>query len=172
MKSLGNRERSIKPDRRLRGTMLIEMLVYIAVLAVVIVLAARAFSRTLDHAREGRRVAADISRALAAGERWRADLRAANGLPRLEAAAPLQALHIPRPAGEVVYFFDGKSLTRGVGTNTPVSFLADLKASSFIRDQRQRVGSWRWEVELATRRPARVRPLFTFEAVAPAEARP
>jgi hypothetical protein len=128
----------------------------------------------LDHTRQVRRVAADISRALAVGERWRQDVRAAAAPPRLEVVGGVQALHIPTAGGEVVYSFDGRAVTRtaGAGKASQVA-LAQVKASVFCRDVRERLTSWRWEIELATSRPrVRVAPLFSFEAVARGEAKP
>ena len=41
------------------------------------------------------------------------------------------------------------------------------------RDVRQQATAWRWEVELKSKQlQARLRPLFTFEAVAPGEIKP
>ena len=157
-----------------RGTTIIEVLVYLAVLFLIMGLATGAFFRTLEHTRQVRRVAADISRALAAGERWRQDVRAATAAPRLEAVGSVQALHIPAAGGEVVYFFDGHAITRTAGTNNlPQVVLNQVKATAFQRDVRERLTSWRWEIELATsRQRVRIAPLFSFEAVARVEARP
>ncbi|MGD0537366.1 MAG: hypothetical protein ABSC03_06945 [Verrucomicrobiota bacterium] len=160
--------------RTQRGVMLIEAIVYLAVLFLIMGLATGAFFRTLDHTRQVRRVAADTSRALAVGERWRQDVRAATAPPHLEAVGQLQALHIPATGGEVVYFFDGRAVTRTAGTNNgPQVVLTQVKTSDICRDVRERLTSWRWEIELATsRQRVRVAPLFSFEAVARVEARP
>jgi hypothetical protein len=135
--------------------MLIEAIVYLAVLFLIMGLATAAFFRTLDHTRQVRRVAADISRALATGERWRADVRAATAPLRLEVVGGVQALHIPAVAA------------------APQVVLGQVKAAAFYRDVRERLTAWRWEIELATSRPrVRVAPLFSFEAVARVEGRP
>ncbi len=67
---------------------LLECLVYVAVLFVIFAVAGPAHVRVLDHTRQMRRVAADIARALDAGERWRADVRAATAPPRLVGEEP------------------------------------------------------------------------------------
>jgi len=153
--------------------MLIEAIVYLAVLFLIMGLATAAFFRTLDHTRQVRRVAADISRALATGERWRADVRAATAPLRLEVVGGVQALHIPAAGGEVVYFFDGRAVTRTAGAAAPQVVLGQVKAAAFYRDVRERLTAWRWEIELATSRPrVRVAPLFSFEAVARVEGKP
>lgn len=156
------------PARRRRGTSLIECLVYIGVLFVVLAVAGAAYARVLDHTRQVRRVAADIARALDAGERWRADVRAATAPPRLETQGPIQALHLPGPDAEVVYLFDGSNVVRRAGAGaTGQTFLPRVKASRFVPDPRRHVTAWRWEVELQPGpRPGRTPPLFTFLAVA------
>lgn len=154
--------------RRQRGTSLIECLVYIGVLFVVLAVAGAAYARVLDHTRQVRRVAADIARALDAGERWRADVRAATAPPRLVTEGQSQALHLPQPDAEVMYFFDGSNVVRRAGANTPwQTFLPRVKASRFVPDPRRHVTAWRWEVELQPGpRPGRTPPLFSFLAVA------
>ena len=150
-----------------RGVMLVEALVYISVLFVILAVAGAAYSRVLDQTRQLRRVAADIPRALDAGERWRADVRATVAPPRLVQEGPLQALHLPQGSFEVVYFFDGSIVVQRVGTNEswqPV--LPRVKASRFLEEHREQVTVWRWEVEVRPGpRPPKEAPLFTFLAV-------
>lgn len=150
-----------------RGVMLVEALVYISVLFVVLALAGAGYVRVLDQTRQLRRVATDIPRALDAGERWRADVRAVTAPPRLVQEGPLQALHLLLADVELVYFFDGSNVVRRVGTNaTWEPFLPRAKASRFVEERREHVTAWRWEVELQPGpRPPREAPLFTFRAV-------
>jgi prepilin-type N-terminal cleavage/methylation domain-containing protein len=152
-----------------RGVTLIECLVYIAVLSVVLAVGGAVYARVLDHTRQVRRVAGDISRVINAGEQWRADVRAAT-TPRLVEEAGLQALHLPRTGGgvEVVYFFDGSNVVRRAGADAAWQpFLARVKAARFVADPRPHASAWRWEVELVPGPHApRMRPLFTFLAVA------
>src|SRR5262245_40944303 len=54
------------------GMMLIDCLAYIALLALILTMAFAAFYRANDYSRELSRNTADITRALQAGERWRA----------------------------------------------------------------------------------------------------
>ncbi len=157
-----------------RGASLTECLVYVGVLFVVLAVAGAAYARVLDHTRNMRRVAADIARALHAGERWRADLRAAAAPPRLVTTGEVCALHLPGAGGEVVYFFDGSNVLRRAAAGAPwQTFLPRVKASAFMADARAHVTAWRWEVELQPGRgPARVPPRFSFSAVLGAAARP
>ena len=105
---------------------------------------------------------ADIERALKAGERWRADVRAAIG--RIEAGE--QTLTVPQREGEVVYEFATNQVRRTVNANKTEIFLARVQTSAMTEERRGNVVGWKWEVELERRlKEARVRPLFTFMAV-------
>ncbi len=140
-----------------RGFTLIEVLVYLVGLTVLLTAAYPAFEKTIRGSRDLRRNADDILRAVHAGERWRADVRAATGPIRVEGSR----LVIPHSRGEVVYEFDGQTVRRN-----GQSFLRDVKSSGMTAERRSRVTLWRWEVELTSpRREPAVRPLFAFEAV-------
>ena len=154
-----------------QGIMLIDCLVYLAIWSVVVGLAFSAFFRSMSYSKNLARNADDIARALKAGERWREDVRAATGPFKLVTgqASVEQALHIPQKTGEVIYRFIDGAVLRQTGTNAPwIPALSGVKSSRMEKDERQRVVSWRWEVELKNKQKvARVRPLFTFQAVAP-----
>ncbi len=156
------------------GFTLFEVLTYGAILLIVSGLAMKAFFTTLDHARDVRRATDDITRALDAGERWRADVRAATAPPRLVEAEGITALHLPRGDGEIIYVFDGERVLRRASAEAPWQpALTALKDSRFLVDRRERVTGWRWEVELRSRHPnPRTRPHFAFQAVSGTEARP
>ena len=160
--------RSLEPTCRHRsGFMLVEVLVYVAVLFMILGLASAAFLRTLDQVRTLRRTAEDVTRALYAGERWRAELRATTAAPRLVIDDHLPSLHLPMGDGEVVYRFDGRQVLRAAGPDRRwLPVLPGVKESRFIEERRERVVSWRWELELEARRLDR-RPStrFTFQAV-------
>jgi hypothetical protein len=52
-------------------------------------------------------------------------------------------------------------------------WLSNVKSSKMQSELRENVTAWRWELELKTvKKTARVRPLFTFEAVAGSTSRP
>ena len=159
------------PRRRQQGIMLVDCLVYLAIWAVVVGLAFSAFYRSMNYSANLARNADDIARALKAGERWRKDVREATGPFKLVAgeASVEQALHIPQKTGEVIYLFTDGAVLRQKGTNAPwIPALSGVKSSRMEKDERQRVVSWRWEVELKNKqKAARARPLFTFQAVAP-----
>ena len=154
-----------------RGIMLVDCLVYLALWAVVVGFAFSAFFRCMSYSKNLAQNADDIARALKAGERWRHDVRAATGPFKWVAfeAGDEQALHIPQGTNEVIYLFSHGAVLRQGRTHAPwIPALSGVKSSRMEQDQRQRLVSWRWEVELKNKQKvARVRPRFTFEAVAP-----
>jgi hypothetical protein len=145
-----------------RGILLIEAMVYIASLGVVLIIAAAVFDKGMRESAGLQRNITDIERALNAGERWRADVRAATGPIRAEN----QSITIPNREGAIVYAMEANKVRRTSSSRTEV-FLAEVKDSRMIEDRRGKAVGWRWEVELEHRRKeARLRPLFTFMAVA------
>ena len=66
------------------GIMLVDCLMYIALLAVILTLTFAAFYRANENAKNLAQNSADIVRALNVGERWREDVRAASGPLRVE----------------------------------------------------------------------------------------
>ena len=157
-----------------RGIMLIDCLVYISLLALILGLAFAAFYRTLEHSTRLDRNAADIVRALNAGERWRADVRSASGAIRTVNDTNGVALHIPRGQGVITYVFRESAVHReeSPGGRREV-VLPNVKTSGFFRDSRQHVVGWRWELELQGKQEvSRVKPMFSFLAVAPREVKP
>ena len=148
--------------KRRGGFMLIECLVYIVILAVVFDLAYAAYYRCQTNSANLRRNAQDIAITMRAGECWRADIRAAKAPPKLAG----DKLVITQAAGEVVYEFVDNTMWRQVGP-ARIALLRRLRASTMQADARSQVTSWRWEVELmAGKKTPRIRPLFTFTAVA------
>src|SRR6266571_9332449 len=126
-------------ERRQAGFMLEECLVYLAVSSVLLGLAFGAFYRVMENAKGLRRNAADIARALQAGERWREDIHRATGPLRLVGmeGAVEQAFHVPQQTGEVVYFFTGTNVVRRANPDAPwIETLAAVKHSRLVRDPR------------------------------------
>ena len=153
-----------------RGYLMIEALVYIGVIVVVLGVAYSATYRCIDRSIALRRNADDITSALHAGERWRADVRAASSQVRLESTEAGQLLSLEGPSTAVVYSFATNAISRRFGTGPWVRLLPNVKSSTMTADKREHVTAWRWELELQTRatasvKPGRIRPLFTFLAV-------
>jgi type II secretory pathway pseudopilin PulG len=140
-----------------RGYLLIEVLVYIAVLIVVMGVAYTAYARYEKGSSNLRRNTDDIIHALRAGERWRDDVRAAVGPLRVMD----NGLVIPQRSGDVEYVFADGTLWR-----QKLPLLKQVKASTMRSDSLQHVVAVRWELELASpKQTAHVRPLFSFTAV-------
>jgi type II secretory pathway pseudopilin PulG len=147
------------------GYSLLEVLVYMALLAALMGLAYPALYRARSTAGQLRRNADDILWALRAGERWRQDVRSATESPRVTGGA----LHIPQRAGEVVYWFaDGTVWRKQTAEGAAAAVLRNVARSDMQPDAHEHVTAWRWELELAgTLERPRMRPLFSFQAVAP-----
>ena len=153
-----------------RAYLMIEALVYIAVVFVLLGAGYAAMYRCMDNSIALRRNADDITSALHAGERWRADVRSATSQARLETTGAGQLLSFESPRGPVSYRFSTNAVLRSVGAGPWTRLLPNVKSSTMKSDPRQYASPWCWELELAPRtqgsvKPGRVRPLFTFIAV-------
>ncbi len=159
-----------RASRGSRAYLMIEALVYIAVIVALLGAGYAAMYRCIDSSLALRRNADDIANALHAGERWRADVRAAASQIRVEDTDAGQLLYLESARGPAVYRFSTNAIFRRLGEGPWVRLLPNVKSSSMAADRREHVTAWRWELELATRtqgsvKPGRVRPLFTFVAV-------
>ncbi|MGD0258913.1 MAG: hypothetical protein ABSD29_03720 [Verrucomicrobiota bacterium] len=153
-----------------RAYLLIEALVYISAVFVLLGAGYAAMYHCIDSSVALRRNADDITSALHAGERWRADVRSATSQARLESTAAGQLFYLESASGTVAYRFATNTVTRRVGAGPWVRLLPNVKSSTMTSDPREYVTAWRWELELEPRakgsvKPGRVRPLFTFIAV-------
>jgi hypothetical protein len=164
----GSRLLSIDP-RSMGGIMLIDCLVYIGLLAVLLGLAFMAFYTVSTFSRRLSQNAADMARVLNAGERWRKDVRSAAGAPQLVESEEGAILHLPQAVGEIQYAYRDGMIYRRATANTNEFWqlwLDGVKSSAMQQKRYSHVSAWRWEVELqAEQKVARVRPLFTFQAV-------
>ena len=154
----------LRPWRKPSGFGLVECLVYMAVFFVVLGVAFAAYYQMDEQARGFTRNSAEIIRAMQAGERWRADVRAATNVVQF---GENQELQLTARDGDVSYFFhDGAVWRQGVKEKHAVPVLENVQVSAMKPDERKQVQAWKWEVELQTKRTnATVRPLFTFLAV-------
>ena len=159
--------RSLRPTASRRGYLLLECLVYIAALAIILVVTMRGFYHCWDNIRALRHNADDIIRVLHAGEQWRADLRAASAPVQLSRTGDAEQLRIPCAAGPIIYTFAKGELRRQTSLPSATNLLfTNLHSSQMQSDPRQLVTAWTWELELKpTRKDAKVCPLFTFETV-------
>lgn len=155
--------------RSQRGILLPEVLVYMSAILVVTALAGAAFYKALDFSKHLHRVAGDITTCIAAGERWRSEIRATTNAVLSEAVGSTRMLLIPGADGPVVYRFGEGKLERATAMDGPwVPVMEKVRRCEFHRDEKGGVVSWRWELELAPRRStATIAPMFTFQAVPP-----
>jgi prepilin-type N-terminal cleavage/methylation domain-containing protein len=153
--------------RGLRGFTLIECLVYISVMTVILAIGLAAFYRCWDDNKAITRNSNDIVRTLKAGEAWRADVRGATGPISVVTTNSEQTVRIPNGKNELIYAFANGEIRKRTGEEGPWRVvLPNVKSSQIEIDRRDRVTAWRWELELQSQRKnAKVRPLFTFEAV-------
>src|SRR3974390_2364880 len=86
-----------------RGYLLTEALVYIGLIFVLLGVAYAGLYRFIDNSVLLTRSAEDITRAMHAGERWRADIRSASAGIRLETNPEAEILHLRTPRGEIDY---------------------------------------------------------------------
>jgi hypothetical protein len=156
----------ITPSNQPRGISLLECIVYTAVFLTIATMGLLTYYRAEENNRRLRQNAEDILRTLRAGERWREDIRHATGPIRLAGPDTAPALLIPLTNGTLKYEFRDGAVWRQDGPK-PHSVLPGVLHSRMEPDPRQHVSAWRWEIELKPhQRVGRVKPLFTFEAVA------
>ena len=147
--------------------MLIECLVYITVFAILLGLGTAAFYLCWDHTRSVISTTDQIESALNAGERWRADVRAATGNISIKTTTSGETIRIPSGTKTIVYRFANRELQREIPTqNYSVPVLKKIRTSEMKFEKRHGVAAWRWELELTPRHAQNQFPLlFTFEAV-------
>lgn len=148
------------------GVTLIECLMFLIVFLILSSVATGAFYLCWNHSDALISAADDISAALNAGERWRADVRGATGTITIETTASGEIMKIPEGETEVVYHFAAGQVLRQVGAASFNPFRLTKVISSEVKlDARGGVTAWRWELQLAHRRKETYLPLlFTFEA--------
>jgi hypothetical protein len=158
--------RTISKMRRAAGIMLTECLVYLAVFAILSSIGMAAFYFCWDHTKAVIFATEDVSSALRAGERWRADVRGATGKISVETTATGELVRIPETEKEIVYRFESGEVRREIpALKNSQLLLPKVKTSQMTADARGTVSAWRWELELTPRRKETQLPLlFTFAA--------
>ena len=146
------------------GVLLIECLVYIAVLAVILAVAWAVFFRADKNSRGITGTASDIARVLQAGEQWREDVRSATAAPAWREQDGERQLAVPHGVGEVRYVRRGDAIFRNADGTHWQRVLVRVKESEMQPEERRHVTAWRWEVELLAKKNPRERPQFTFQA--------
>jgi hypothetical protein len=153
------------------GIMLVECMVYLAVLVILISIGIGVFDVCWNGFSSMVSSTDDVSGALRAGERWRADVRGATGTINVETTSSGQVVKIPENGTLIVYSFDSREIRRQVGPNGSSPIVLPKVASSEMKsDVRDGVTAWQWELELPERQHGSHLPmLFTFEAAQKAQ---
>ena len=150
------------------GYLLIECLVYLSVLVVILGFGLGAFYVCWDYSKALYYATDDITAALHAGERWRADIRSATGKIAVETTPEGERLRIPHGTNELIYSFNAGEVRRQIASSDFLELLLPkVTVSQMVMETRGPVAAWRWELELTSRRKeTRLPLLFTFEAAA------
>ena len=164
-----NPRKNISRRQRQAGILLTECLVYVAVFVILLGIGTAAFYFCWDHSKAVVMATDDITSALRAGERWRADVRTATGNISVEKTTDGEVVRIPTKEKDIFYRFESGGVRREVsGLNNSQLLLPKVKTSQMRAEARNTVNAWRWELELTQRRKETHLPLlFTFEAVQP-----
>src|ERR1051325_7624035 len=117
---------------RRRGIMMVEAMIYIALVGGIVVLAAAVFDKGMRESAGLQRNVDDIERALKAGERWRADVRAATGTIETDE----QRIVIPQKNGRIVYEVGTNQVRRLKGSDRNELFLAGVRHAKMIQEHR------------------------------------
>lgn len=161
-----------RPRRRTSpraGYSLVELMIYLVVLLAILGVGGNALGRLWTASFHLRRQTDDLRSALAAGERWREDIRHTAGSIREDRAGNDLVLALPQGDGTVVQWaFAGAQVQRRSSpTNSWTRLLGNVKASTVQTDPRNGVAAWRWELELAPlTAKSRFERRFAFLAVA------
>jgi Tfp pilus assembly protein PilE len=144
------------------GYLLLEVLVFMALMVVILDLAYAAYWRCADNSKRLQENAADILATVQAGERWRDDIRLAQ-----DTVLNPDGVKMMQSGDIVEYRFDEQAIWRhSAQSGRTIRLLSKVKSSAMRPEPRRQVSAWRWEVELQSRKaPPYLRPLFTFEAV-------
>ena len=105
---------TISRARGALGMMLLECLVYISVFAILLGGATAVFYFCWDHSDALIYTSNDIASSLHAGERWRADVRAATGKITIETNAAGEVARIPEGARTIFYHFESGEVRRQI----------------------------------------------------------
>ena len=157
---------NISGVRRQAGIMLVECISYMVVFLILSAVATGAFYLSWDHSKALISATDDITAALQAGERWRADIRAANGTIKVEKTPSGEVVTIPANGKDIIYRLSAGELRRQAGSDDySAVLLPRVRASEMTMARRGDVQAWRWELEVTQRRKETHIPLlFTFEA--------
>jgi len=161
--------RACSQKQRQRGVQLLECLVYIAIFFVVADVGYCELYHCFIDSAAFRREADEITQSIHAGERWRADIRAATGPIETTFNGDEETVRIPESGGDIFYLSSNNQVRRRLaGDNREPVIVSNVKSSRMQAEAPPAGQVWRWELELTARHKGTMRPLFSFAAVAPA----
>lgn len=157
----------VHKPRKISGILLIECVTYIAVFAILTSVGFAAFYLCWNQSKAVVYATDDIGAALRAGERWRADIRNATGPISVEHGDSGDTIEVPTHDNKIVYRFASGEVHREIpAVQHDELLLPKANSSQMQKEMRNGVTAWRWELNVAVRRPETQLPLlFTFEAV-------
>ena len=146
---------------------LVECMMYIALVMLIVGLGLTMYLKLLGFHRDLERNNNDITRVLQAGETWRADIRSAESLRQSSEDNASDRLELSINDAKVIYSFEkGTVWRRNADESVASPFLENVADCRFIKESREHVSAWRWELHLKTKkRTVRIEPLFSFLAV-------
>jgi len=154
------------PSRRKAGILLTECIVYIAIFAILTSIGMAAFYLCWNQSKAVVYATDDIGTALRAGEHWRTDIRHATGPVSVTKTEAGEQIEIPTSENAIIYRFKSGEVRREIPASQRSDLLlAKVNSSHMTEEVRAGVTAWRWELDLAVRRPETQLPLlFTFKA--------
>lgn len=148
--------------------MLVECMVYIALVMIILGLGLNLFLKLLSFHRDLERNSHDIARSTKAGEIWRDDIRSASAAIQIENSADELRLTIPMGDESIEYRYRDGVLWRQATEERPSQspFLKNLVSCEFVHESRPHAETWTWEVQLKTKKKVvHIEPRFSFLAV-------
>jgi Tfp pilus assembly protein PilE len=154
----------MKNLQKLQGFTLVECLLYFGVLSVIAGLAFCAYFNCQKNTRQLQAFSNQLLRTMHAGERWRAEIRSARGVPFL---LDDSKFCIPSETGKVIYSLSDGTLWRQIDEkNSKVEVIKGIKTSVMHLDEDAHIHAWRWELELSpSTKQSKNTYCFTFKAV-------
>ncbi len=141
--------------------MLIEALVYIAVLAMLLALSYQVFYKSLTGTRLLGRAGDDIVKVSQIGDKWRDEIRGAESVNYKDGI-----LSISKKDGEAFYSMKDGTLQYRVKDGKWRTLYDRIVKCEFSEPPQDGFTAWEMLVELKSdRKKAKVRPLFSFTAV-------
>lgn len=156
--------RLLKAKRQARGASLVEMLMYMSCLLVLMSLVSVAIGKLWSAERALHERANELIRVVNTGERWREDVRRSAVSPRGIEANGSEGILLELDGSRQVYLLEAGELRRTANGAKEV-LVRNVVSSRMLREQREGLVYWRWELGVRLGRNATKTQAFTFMAV-------